>query len=1231
MLATAAEQAPAAALQGPRDAALQLLSSIVGDASNDAHVLRAALPCVGTLLGGELGTGDGVKANLRAAAFSRLLLAFATDARPKVRRAAVSAAEGCLAALSGTKAGVACCNALARWAHSPLAAPQLRSADEAQAHAAGVAALHTLGALQSLMALCCSAQAAAELAEDALALLSSPPGATSTQQALVVQHTLDAVAVLLSAEPLALPAAQTVQLLAALGDLAFDDWTPAVAVSYCAALRVGHSALHGADPARGAQALPAGMRALSRLLRASQSGSAAYAATEAMKQLLRECLDGAMVADAVRRLAQGGQQQQQGQAPTPLQAVCASLEELLGVRFQKAWPVTLPVLECAFERLGPAAGALLPTALAALSHLAAQPLDGCGPQLRAALGAAVRAAGAERVCATLPLDLGAACDAFVAAATAPARPGAARHGGDEDEAEPLDDPEAEEEGRAEEAMEQLPGNAWLLPLLARHASGGRLAFFATTLLPAAKAMAARADGARAQRRLLEAGRAASLERAVWNVLPALATYPEDCASAFPHLAKELGAQLATRPEVAPPIMAALTRLLTLQSAVAQAGEAERPGDAPSWLTREQAAAGVVSVTAYTRNFLPLLFNAFVAAPPDKRGVIGDTVRSFASVSDAHVVGSFFRVVLKKLITVTSQTTDDAPGALLEGGSNRAARRATFLELLLPMAPGLGGEELQLLLRAALPVLSERDVALQKRGYKLVAWVAQERSDLLTADGGAAQQEVLGAAMGAAADCMPAARHHRLRLLGLLLPLLRLGEQDQHEGAAALLAELLMGTKENNAKTRAAAYELLVDLTRRLEAQAAQPGQGARRLFAHVLAGLAGASPGMVAASLMAAARLVYEFSGALVDAVPGLLPAALALLRARNREVVKAALGFVKVAAVRLPVEQLHTHLGDLLPALLVWAHDSKNRFKAKVRAVVERLVRRCGAAAVGEHVPGEHAALVAHVRRQQAREERRKKGGASEADTQAPRGGEPSARGGGGGGARSRWDGTELFSRDGRGGGRQAMSVRSAGRAASRQPLDVRLGGRTGRGRGGDDEPMDLLDEGTMRSALGRSATTRLRGVFDDSDDDLGGDQGGGGDGGAYVRAADGRLLISEEQGGGKRRREDRLEEGDDGRSVGGKSRRSSGGRSGGERSGKRVRTGPSQHSAAAFRSSKKDAGGDVSRTGVQPYAYWPMDAKLLNRRAGRRRSARAGLDSVVRAVKHAGAGKQKQGRGQK
>ncbi len=63
----------------------------------------------------------------------------------------------------------------------------------------------------------------------------------------------------------------------------------------------------------------------------------------------------------------------------------------------------------------------------------------------------------------------------------------------------------------------------------------------------------------------------------------------------------------------------------------------------------------------------------------------------------------------------------------------------------------------------------------------------------------------------------------------------------------------------------------------------------------VLGGLVAATPHMVAATVMALARLLYEFAGPLEYMVDDLLPAVLALLRTKSREVVKAVLGFVKV------------------------------------------------------------------------------------------------------------------------------------------------------------------------------------------------------------------------------------------------------------------------------------------------------------------------------------------------
>jgi ribosomal RNA-processing protein 12 len=57
-------------------------------------------------------------------------------------------------------------------------------------------------------------------------------------------------------------------------------------------------------------------------------------------------------------------------------------------------------------------------------------------------------------------------------------------------------------------------------------------------------------------------------------------------------------------------------------------------------------------------------------------------------------------------------------------------------------------------------------------------------------------------------------------------------------------------------------------------------------------------------------------------------------------------------------------------------------------------------------------------------------------------------------------------------------------------------------------------------------------------------------------------------------------------------------------------------EHTGDRFRAKKAE--GDVSRQGgVQPYAYWPMDAKLLNRREAKKRDARKGLDRVVSAAK--------------
>ncbi len=44
-----------------------------------------------------------------------------------------------------------------------------------------------------------------------------------------------------------------------------------------------------------------------------------------------------------------------------------------------------------------------------------------------------------------------------------------------------------------------------------------------------------------------------------------------------------------------------------------------------------------------------------------------------------------------------------------------------------------------------------------------------------------------------------------------------------------------------------------------------------------------------------------------------------------------------------MSTEILRPHLQQLVPALLIWSHDHKNHFKAKVRHIFERMIRRFG------------------------------------------------------------------------------------------------------------------------------------------------------------------------------------------------------------------------------------------------------------------------------------------------
>lgn len=723
----------------------------------------------------------------------------------------------------------------------------------------------------------------------------------------------------------------------------------------------------------------------------------------------------------------------------------------------------------------------------------------------------------------------------------------------------------------------------------------------------------------------------------------------------------LARAFAARPDLRPPITLALARLADQARAVAgEAAAMEEEGEdndldsddgapdaaataraaladaAPQSYTPAIAATTLASLRLQSRHWLPLLLNAHVAAGDDagERRDAARAVASLAPAADPAVAATVYRAALAKLADATAAAAaaePPAPGSAAAGGRSPGERRVTFLSAACALAPGVDDAAATDLWDAAMEAAADGDASVQKAAYRCAAALARARPAWLDASLDAVLASLAAAAPSAAA----ASKRHRLAAVreavraasraGRPLAPRRGAPADR---ASALVAEIVLCVKEPNRKTRTAAYDLIVALGAPAAgaADAAAAYAPLADLTAAVLAGVAAGSPRLASASVMALARLLHAYPGPLAGDGARLLPALLPLLRTKSREAVKAALGFCKVAASRLPADALVPHLRDLLHALLAWSDDPKNKFRLRVRLVVERLVRRLGADAVAAAMPTGDARLMAHIRKQASRRDRRRAGG-----------GEDESEDGDGDGARtartarttrtgrtgkSAWAPTALFSEGGDARRTGAASARGAGARlpadrGARDPLDL-LGATTARdlvgaarrgGRAGDDgAPLPVGNDGRLIVADDPAPRKRGRAAadddgFDSADSDFDDIRRSAADGGrAAWRATAGAASLAGSAGArtartSKTSRTDRT-----GRTN--RTSASAGGRS-------------ASHGADRFAAKKGGAKGDVKKGAVEPYAYWPLDRKMLNRRPAKQKAAKGGLAGVVDATK--------------
>lgn len=626
-----------------------------------------------------------------------------------------------------------------------------------------------------------------------------------------------------------------------------------------------------------------------------------------------------------------------------LEKVVKVIEGLFSVKYQAAWAETFHVVGAMFDCLRWRAHPYLLSIAKTVGDMRGSDSFAHKKEADEVLGKAIRALGPDAVLEILPLNL------------------------------------------AKPAKGQ-PGRAWLLPLLRDYTANTKLAHFRSELVPLSELMFQRVlDHGRADK-TMEIKIFETVVHQIWSILPGYCDLPLDLRDAFDQSFAELLANLLYQQvDLRLNICKGLQALVESNQAIASIEENDDL-ILQSRVSKAEAQKNLAYLGTFAGNFLAVLFNVYGQTLPHSRGPILQTINAYLSITpSAELKETFDRVY--KMLADALQEAAAAGKEAKKGGSDKAPSTShTLMDLVITMSIYLPRESFSALFEiASLVVFKDDDAQLQKKAYKMIPRLAE--SDMGKVALRERQSELQTLMISSAEKCSAPARRERLAAIAAMIPFV---PNDSLHFIPCILSEVVIGCKEQNERARSTAFDLLVLLGQKMQAadgatidnskvphmpaDAPSATANIEEFFTMVSAGLAGSTPHMISASITAISRILYEFREALSVATLTELVQTLDLfLTSKNREIVKSVLGFVKVVVISLPRDLVEPRLASLIPNLMVWSHEHKGHFRAKVKHILERMVRRFGYDVVNKHCPEEDKKLVNNIRKTKERSKRKK------------------------------------------------------------------------------------------------------------------------------------------------------------------------------------------------------------------------------------------------------------------
>lgn len=491
--------------------------------------------------------------------------------------------------------------------------------------------------------------------------------------------------------------------------------------------------------------------------------------------------------------------------------------------------------------------------------------------------------------------------------------------------------------------------SWLVPVIRDHVKNTHLSFFASYFLPLASTLKQRAEELEQAGQKLEAKVYQTLQLQIWTMLPGFCTCPVDLLTSFKGIARVLGMTVNERPDL---------RLIVCQ--------ALRTIISKSCSTEEEKA----EVGRFSKNFLPIFFNVYSQQPAagesgTYRMAVLDTIKVYLTVTETQMVCTFLQKALDRLSS--TDTTEFT--------------RLSMMDLVVAMAPSVDEVTMTKTFELIRPYLETKEPGMQKKAYRVLEEMCGGESDACRSFVVANLETLKAVLLETLKNASSPAKRPRLKCLIHIVK--RLSEEHK-DFITALLPEVIICTKEVSVGARKNAYNLLVEIGNAFVRFCGNTKDAMEQYLVVVYAGLTG-SVTMITCTVLALTRIVFEYKDAIeVSTMEQLLHNICLLLSSRTREIVKAALGFIKVLLFIMDPKTLASHATVMMEGVGNIKDDVRRHFRTKLKNIFTKFIRKFGFELVKSMVPAEHHKVLANIRKAEARTKRRKQAAEQQDDSES-------------------------------------------------------------------------------------------------------------------------------------------------------------------------------------------------------------------------------------------------------